>query len=351
MTKLVRINFLILTFTTLAVNSFAAFGGGAAFLKKGVGARALGMGGAYTSLVDDVSAIYWNPAGFAQIKKYNMSVMGASGASDEWTGLKDVIPSHTFAAISIPASKITDILGESIFAIGLINSTINNTVKSEEIDGGNDGIETGKFSDTQNTVYLSWAMPIFENINNLYVGLSFKYISEKMSSISGGNALGYDMDAGILYIFLKTLNFGWVFNKGAALTWDGGHTDNAPLTIKFAISNKFNIVEKLNIIGAVDFVQVQKEPLLANIGTEISYSDILTSSSFGLKALHLRGGINSYALENRYNVKDDINRNLTYSLGFGIDLIIFGSELRVDYALSMGNIFDQKNKISLSLFF
>jgi hypothetical protein len=349
MAKLVRINFLILTFTTLVANS-AAFGS-AAFLKKGVGARALGMGGAYTSLVDDVTAIYWNPAGLGQIKRYNMSVMGVSGVSDEWTGLKDVIPSHTFAAISIPASKITNTLGESIFAIGLINSTINNTVKSEETDGGNDGIETGIFSDTQNAVYLSWAMPIFENINNLYVGLSFKYISEKMNSISGGNALGYDMDAGILYIFLKTLNFGLLFNKGSALTWDGGRTDNSPLTTKVGISNKFNIIEKLDIIGAVDLVQVQKEPLSANIGTEISYVDILVSYSFGLKALHLRGGINSYALENRYNVKDDINRNLTYSLGFGIDLIIFGSELRVDYALSMGNIFDQKSKISLSLFF
>ncbi len=35
----------------------------------GFGARALGMGGAYTGVADDYSAIYWNPAGLAQIRK------------------------------------------------------------------------------------------------------------------------------------------------------------------------------------------------------------------------------------------------------------------------------------------
>ncbi|MCK4893038.1 MAG: hypothetical protein KAT07_03675, partial [Calditrichia bacterium] len=35
----------------------------------GFGARALGMGGAYTAVAEDYSAIYWNPAGLAQIRK------------------------------------------------------------------------------------------------------------------------------------------------------------------------------------------------------------------------------------------------------------------------------------------
>lgn len=41
----------------------------AAFLKIGVGARALGMGGAYTAVAEDVSAIAWNPAGLAGLSK------------------------------------------------------------------------------------------------------------------------------------------------------------------------------------------------------------------------------------------------------------------------------------------
>ncbi|MFZ0390636.1 MAG: hypothetical protein WAN36_09255 [Calditrichia bacterium] len=35
----------------------------------GFGARALGMGGAYSGVADDYSAVYWNPAGLAQMRK------------------------------------------------------------------------------------------------------------------------------------------------------------------------------------------------------------------------------------------------------------------------------------------
>lgn len=36
---------------------------------EGMGARALGMGGAYTAVSDDYSASFWNPAGLAQLRK------------------------------------------------------------------------------------------------------------------------------------------------------------------------------------------------------------------------------------------------------------------------------------------
>ena len=38
----------------------------------GVGARAMGMGGAFLGVADDFTALYWNPAGLAQIKKYEL---------------------------------------------------------------------------------------------------------------------------------------------------------------------------------------------------------------------------------------------------------------------------------------
>ena len=34
----------------------------AQFLKIGIGARALAMGGAYSAVSDDATALYWNPA-------------------------------------------------------------------------------------------------------------------------------------------------------------------------------------------------------------------------------------------------------------------------------------------------
>ena len=39
----------------------------AQFLKLGVGARAISLGGAYVAEANDMSAVYWNPAGFARL--------------------------------------------------------------------------------------------------------------------------------------------------------------------------------------------------------------------------------------------------------------------------------------------
>ncbi len=42
--------------------------------QTGVGIRATGLGNAYTGIADDYSAIYWNPAGLAQIKMNEVSI-------------------------------------------------------------------------------------------------------------------------------------------------------------------------------------------------------------------------------------------------------------------------------------
>src|SRR5688572_28460738 len=46
---------------------------GATFQKIGVGARAAGMGGAYSAMADDVTALYWNPAGAARLQGINVA--------------------------------------------------------------------------------------------------------------------------------------------------------------------------------------------------------------------------------------------------------------------------------------
>ena len=62
---------------------------GGQFLKLGVGARAAGMGGAYVSIADDATAVYWNPAGIAHITgnvvSINHMIMPADIAFDQFT--------------------------------------------------------------------------------------------------------------------------------------------------------------------------------------------------------------------------------------------------------------------------
>ncbi len=40
----------------------------AKFLSIDIGARAVGMGGAFTSIANDATAMYWNPAGLSFYK-------------------------------------------------------------------------------------------------------------------------------------------------------------------------------------------------------------------------------------------------------------------------------------------
>jgi len=59
----------------------------------GGGARAVGMGGAYTAVADDGAAAYWNPAGITQVKFGLMPTVGVQGKISE---IQEVIFNQEF---------------------------------------------------------------------------------------------------------------------------------------------------------------------------------------------------------------------------------------------------------------
>ena len=61
----------------------------ATFLKYGIGSRAVAMGGAFGGLADDITAMYWNPAGLAQLSNSELSVThneSFQGINDDFAG-------------------------------------------------------------------------------------------------------------------------------------------------------------------------------------------------------------------------------------------------------------------------
>ena len=79
-----------------ATSDFKKAGGsGSQFLKIGVGARAMGMGGAFGGVADDITALYWNPAGIASLKGVNLGF-----EYNSWFG--DM--KHSFVGLEFPLS-------------------------------------------------------------------------------------------------------------------------------------------------------------------------------------------------------------------------------------------------------
>jgi len=64
--------FVIVFFATVSMAQVEEMAIGNTF---GVGARTMGMGGASLGLADDFTALYWNPAGMAQIQKFEFLVV------------------------------------------------------------------------------------------------------------------------------------------------------------------------------------------------------------------------------------------------------------------------------------
>lgn len=345
MKKITKLLVFISLMFVVGVNYSFAGTDAAAFLKKSVGVKAIGMGGAFTSLADDTSAIYWNPAGLSQIQDYySVYAMGTTGVSDKYpgSGLEDVVPTHQFFAVSIPFQKFTDVLGKTVIGIGYISSKMDNVQYN---DGQGNPIGTGKISDTDNAYYLTAGIPLWQSTTSLYVGASLKYITKNMSEV-GVSDSGIDVDAGVIYSINDTLKFGAVFQKGVQM---GEH--NAPMTTRVGVSDKFVFVDKFQLTGAIDLVQRKNEPLSGNVGLEFGVIDILDLDAFTINGIFLRGGLEGYAIENRYDITSDYNETASYNFGLGFDFSIMNTILQLDIAICSGNIFDQNTKFALNFFF
>lgn len=97
----------ILTTSSLQANSAGQF------TRYGLGAKAAGYGNAYTAVVDDASAVYWNPAGLANIngdRKAGKSIDKEAGDVFENSDFDDLLKEagEKVTATSAPEKKKTD---------------------------------------------------------------------------------------------------------------------------------------------------------------------------------------------------------------------------------------------------
>ncbi len=317
----------------------------AAFLNIGVGARALGMGGAFTSLSDDATAPYWNPAGLATLNKITLTTMIQSLAGSKWEGIEDITPKYQFISILLPADKIgLKKIGGS-FAISWIHCGLNNIPYTWINSSGE--IVRDTLSDQENAYFISYGRVLgLMSSNDFLVGGNLKIITQKFTKIKDASALGYGLDAGLIYSFSQDLKLGILLQKEIELKWDNQHIDKSPLRIKIGSSYKFLKKKSTSILGAIDLIQTRKQPLCAHLGSEFNY--LLPSSKLSL--LSLRAGIDEITIEDRYGNIAQLNNHINWTLGTGIKMKFFKHSFQFNYAFGayrLGN----KHRISLIIEF
>ena len=149
--------------------------GGAKFLKIGVGARANAMAGAYGSIGNDISSLYWNVAGIADIN----GIAGSFSYTSWFAGF-----SHNFVGGCIPLSdKYRAAFSVTSFTSGNIPIT---TIEQSQGTGAN-------YTVSDFALGLSFGGNITEQFA---FGATLKYVQNAFSNVS---ANGVAFDIGSIY--------------------------------------------------------------------------------------------------------------------------------------------------------
>jgi hypothetical protein len=207
---------------------------GGEFLSLGVGARALGMGGAYGALARDVSAIYWNPAGLASINYPEIMLMH----SQQFAG----IINYNFAGFALPFGPESS-LGFSLIRLGIDNIPVTELTNRNLPLGAFYTDENGQLrqnrpyvkkniSDAEYAAYISYAKQLN---GNLSIGGNLKFIYKGIGDIS---AWGLGFDIGALYNPTGNLQLGLNLTDLTTtyLAWNNGTKELIPPSLRIGVA-------------------------------------------------------------------------------------------------------------------
>lgn len=128
------------------------------FLRFGVGAKAIGLGRAFTSIADDASALYWNPAGLSSLPKVGATFMFMhlpmrAGASYNY--LAGGIPMRIFFLKSRTANPVLNVIQDFNLGLGFVWHSLG---EFEFYD--NTGVSIGANSIRESAMLFALAYPL-----------------------------------------------------------------------------------------------------------------------------------------------------------------------------------------------
>jgi long-subunit fatty acid transport protein len=173
----------------------------APFLEVGVGARAVAMGESFVALANDVSSMYWNPAGLAAMNRSE-----GIFAHTEW--IADIGLDYAALALNLGEGGV---VGASMY---IMNSG-NMLVTTEERPEGNGDI----FTVQDMYIGVSYARRLTDRFS---IGGTFKYIHQSLWQLSASTVA---FDAGLQFATpLNDLSLGLsISNFGGDLRLEGSN--------------------------------------------------------------------------------------------------------------------------------
>lgn len=345
--------FILLFFWAVPGNTTTNVGtAGAQFLKIGPGARVDSLGGAFGALANDVTSIYWNPAGITQLEKTSFS-----DTHTVW--LADI--RYNYLAFATPIKNIGT-LGASVTFLNVPDTEITTLTKP---DG------TGLWYSAWDTaVSLAYARELYAEDSGvkLSLGINAKYIHQQ---IHRERATGVAIDIGTLYhTGWRSLRIGMCFSNfgpemrfsgpdltsGAEVAGDPRTADYHPFpdttnptrqtaleTIEFPLPTNFRLGLAYDVIDsgsnlltlALDGNHPNDNSERLNIGMEYWYKEMAA----------VRGG---YKFRIGEDSGDD-EEGLT--LGMGVRLNLGTRVLSLDYAYADFGHLQDVHRVSLGLQF
>lgn len=300
------------------VSAQSASGGRAAFdfLNISPIARAVGLGGAYTAIGDDIGAIYYNPAGLAGLLTSEVNIT--------YLALYQSI-NYEFMAFGYPVGEaIPDLGGTFAVSAALLQpGNLPRTTDQDQVVNG-----TGTFASGDQVFSVAYARAFGPY---LQVGACANYISQQIDTASTSL---FDANAGIIVlppfdgmrVGLSLKNMG---SQAAGF--------NLPFTLNTAISYRHYEILSEQDDGALTAeaafpIEPIEDPVGIKVGGEYDYKWIGTRIS-------LRAG---------YEFLDTALNGVGLTLGVGYGLDFGGAVLFLDYAYAPEDVFGSANRISLT---
>lgn len=291
----------------------------ASFLEIGVGANAAAMGGAFVSIANNASALYWNVSGMANFLQNEVLVIHTNWIAQT---------SFDYAAFVLPLGNFGN-LGFSFTSLSMEDMKVRTVDQPEG---------TGEyFSAGDLALGVSYARNLTDRFS---IGFSAKFIQQKIWHM---NATGVAFDAGTLF---RTDLFGGmvigasISNFGTPMQLAGrdnrqyisvantqlGSNDripsdieldswDPPLIFQIGISTKAINTQDYKLILALDAIHPNNDFESMNVGTEFCFKDFL----------FIRGGYQSLFLH-------DSEGGLTFGIGVNTKMLFSNTVVSFDYA-------------------